>query len=69
MGLIEIESYLICIFMNINKHVENRGKNEVKAIAVPRFWMGYKIYLAHLTPIFMTISVVRRTTLNNVIKY
>ena len=49
--------------MNINKHVENRGKNKVKAIAVPRFWMGHKIYLASLTPIFMTISVVRRTTL------
>ena len=41
MGL--IESYPICIFMNINKHVENRGKNEGKAIAVPRFMEGLSI--------------------------
>ena len=57
------ESYPICIFMNINKHVENRGKNEGKAIAVPRFWKGYKTYLASLTQIFMTNSVGRRTSL------
>ena len=39
------ENYLICVFMNINQNVENRGKTTVEFIAFARFWMDYKIFL------------------------
>ena len=51
------------MFMNINKNVENQGKMRKKTIAIARFWMGYKIYLASLGHIPMAASVVRGTTL------
>ena len=57
------ETYLICIFININKNVENRGKKGKKTIAISRFWMGYKIYLSSLKSILMAVSMVRGTTL------
>ena len=42
MGL--YENNLICIFMNINKNVENlKGKKRGKTMVIARFWMGYKI--------------------------
>ena len=62
MGL--YENNLICIFMNINKNVENlEGKKEGKTMDIARFWMGYKIYLASLKSILIAASVVRGTTL------
>ena len=54
---------LICIFMNINEKVKNRGKQGKKTVAIARFWMGYKIYLASLGPILMAASVVKGITL------
>ena len=50
---------LICIFMNINEKVKNRGETREKILAIARFWMGYKIYLAPPGPILMAASVVR----------
>ena len=57
------ENGFISIFMNINKNIENRGKTRDNIIAIARFWMGYKIYLVSLKPIFMAASVVRGTIL------
>ena len=37
---------------------EKQGEN----VAIARFWMGYKIYLASLGPILMVASVVRGIT-------
>ena len=46
--------YLICIFMNINKNVENLGKKQQqKTIAIERFWIGKKIYLVSLKPMLI----------------
>ena len=56
------KNYLICIFMNINEIVNNRGKTREKIVAFARFWMGYKIYLASLGPIIMAASVVRQVS-------
>ena len=56
------KNYHICIFMNINEIVKNRGKNKGKIVAIARFWMGYKIYLASLGPIIMAASVVREVS-------
>ena len=36
----------VCIFMNIIYNVENWGKNHGKTIAVERFLVDYKIFLA-----------------------
>ena len=41
--------YLICIFMNTNYNVENRGKNQGKSIAIERFLVDYKIFLSSRT--------------------
>ena len=57
------ENYLICIFMNINKNVENRGKKQGETIPTARFLMGNMICLVSLKPILMAASVVRGTTL------
>ena len=56
MGLV-YENNVICIFININKNVENRGETEGKTIDIARFWMGYKIYLAPLEQILMAASM------------
>ena len=53
---------LICIFMNSNEKVKKRGKTRGTTVAIARFWMGYKIYLASLGPILMTASIVRGIT-------
>ena len=46
--------------MNIYKSFESWRKNEEKTNYTPsKFWMGYKIYLASMKPIFMAASVVR----------
>ena len=60
MGL--IENYFICIFININKNVENREKTKEKTTSTARFWISYKIYLVSLKPILVVASVVRWTT-------
>ena len=42
---------LICIFMNINEKVKNRGKTrKKKTVAIARFWMGYKSIRSILHP-------------------
>ena len=49
-------SYYKCI------DVMGLNKTDKKTVAIARFWMGYKIYLASLGPILMAASVVRGIT-------
>ena len=49
----------ICIFMNINENVKNKGKY----IAFARFWIGHKTCLGSLGSILMADSVIRGATL------
>ena len=38
--------FFICIFMNINYNIENWGVNQGNTIAIERFLVDYKIFLA-----------------------
>ena len=62
------ENHLICVVMNINQNVENRGKTTKETIALQGFGWVIRSILNSLRHSFMSASVVSTDNIN-AIKY